>query len=347
LGGLALVSATGCTGVPERVPYEIDCDGPDGVVIEDPGFMDFEPKEGNDATDPGWWSSADGSPRSSQCCYMEDGNPELTPRRELIEGGRCGVSEHALHLRSWGHNDWGSRFGTWSLDAAPASGDGWDGIAVWARADEGTTRSVRIELGDRYTRDSGRIADPVDDKLLVPTCVPQPDWKQSGGECVSPPEQDPAGNPCFPPPVANQGATQTTSTESPATGAPASTIYICYKVTSGETECGTYEMPADVTDVEGATQRCIQGAEGQLQCGEDNIVPGPHDCENYFGRALTVSNRWELYLLPWDSFFQDPDPNRRPDGIDPSQILAINIVPESEANISLWLDDITFYRRTD
>jgi hypothetical protein len=71
----------------------------------------------------------------------------------------------------------------------------------------------------------------------------------------------------------------------------------------------------------------------------------PDACGNAFQRTLQTSEHWQLYLLPFDSFLQERQPNASTTGMDKSAILRITIRTDKGATVELWLDDITFYRR--
>lgn len=74
-------------------------------------------------------------------------------------------------------------------------------------------------------------------------------------------------------------------------------------------------------------------------------VPDPWCCGNSFRRVLTVTDRWQLYLLPFDSFWQERLPNLEPDGIDPSLINGVLFRADKEAKLDLWLVGFGLYRR--
>ena len=68
-------------------------------------------------------------------------------------------------------------------------------------------------------------------------------------------------------------------------------------------------------------------------------------CGNAFRRTLVTNERWQLYLLPFDSFVQERQPNQAVGGMDTSAIMRLTVRAEKGAILELWLDDITFYRR--
>ena len=75
---------------------------------------------------------------------------------QVIEGGRCG-SSRAAFIESYGHNDWGSQYGSYDLGAGrpPANGIGSEGMALWARNPDGsgyaqgaTNKTIWFKVGD-------------------------------------------------------------------------------------------------------------------------------------------------------------------------------------------------------
>ena len=74
-------------------------------------------------------------------------------------------------------------------------------------------------------------------------------------------------------------------------------------------------------------------------------VSPPGTCGNSFQRTLSVTTQWQLYFLPFSSFYQDLKPNQVSGGIDPSHINGLTLRTAKEAGLELWIDDIAFYRR--
>jgi hypothetical protein len=74
-------------------------------------------------------------------------------------------------------------------------------------------------------------------------------------------------------------------------------------------------------------------------------VSPPGTCGNGFQRTLTVTAQWQLYFLPFNSFYQELKPNLAPGGVDPSHINGLTLRTAKEAVVELWVDDIAFYRR--
>jgi hypothetical protein len=320
-GGLALVSATACSGVPERVPYEVDCN-PAGIELKDPPVDAFE------ADDLQWYSAGD---------TLTYGRAEESIEQVELEEARCG-SERALQLYSRGHNDWGSAFGFYGPNSADGAIDAsdWDGFAIWAKAAPNTTRAVNIELTDRYGSQTGLITEP-EVGVEVGTCVPVPDpylppASQSFHICTKIDDED-----------AESGYRVACEDLGFEAVLAVDSTYICYEVADGQIECGTYALPEAVRL---GAQQCVEDAEGNRSCG-DSQVSGPHDCNNAFARPFEFSTRWELHLLPFDSFYQDDLPNRRPLGMDTSAIHLIALPVPRGAELDVLIDDITLYRRTE
>jgi hypothetical protein len=84
---------------------------------------------------------------------------------------------------------------------------------------------------------------------------------------------------------------------------------------------------------------------GPSLAGYDADVPGPNDCENYFQRPIVVSRDWALHVIPFELFAQSPAPNRSPGGIDIESIRSLRIFVPKGANLELWIDEFTWYRR--
>jgi hypothetical protein len=73
-------------------------------------------------------------------------------------------------------------------------------------------------------------------------------------------------------------------------------------------------------------------------------LPSPLDCGNGFARVVTVNRHWQLYLLPFESFQQQAQPNRNPNGIDKSGIYQFAVNIPKDSIIELWIDDLGLYR---
>lgn len=74
-------------------------------------------------------------------------------------------------------------------------------------------------------------------------------------------------------------------------------------------------------------------------------LPSPQDCGNVFVRVVSVTREWHLYLLPFESFQQEAQPNRSPVGIDRSALYQFSINIPKDSAVELWLDDLGLYRR--
>jgi hypothetical protein len=77
-------------------------------------------------------------------------------------------------------------------------------------------------------------------------------------------------------------------------------------------------------------------------------LPAANDCGNAFQRVVTVTRDWQLYLIPFESFQQQAQPNRIPTGLDPAGIYQFTFNIPKDSIVELWIDDLGVYRhRTD
>jgi hypothetical protein len=85
-------------------------------------------------------------------------------------------------------------------------------------------------------------------------------------------------------------------------------------------------------------------AMGAAGGGVPSAEPPPDACGNGFGQVLLTTGDWQLYNLPFNSFYQQAEPNRKSTGFDPTTFAQITIAVPKEAAFSLWIDDLGFYR---
>lgn len=75
----------------------------------------------------------------------------------------------------------------------------------------------------------------------------------------------------------------------------------------------------------------------------------PGTCGDLFNYVLLTTDEWQLYKVPFASFYQNPTYGgstaqaRAPGGFDPSTFYRIIIVVPKEANLELWIDELGFY----
>jgi hypothetical protein len=88
------------------------------------------------------------------------------------------------------------------------------------------------------------------------------------------------------------------------------------------------------------------------------MVSTPVQCGNRWTALLQTSEHWELHLLPFESFYQELQPNRIPEGItrsleydstkegpEPAPFYTLAFGIGRGQNISLWIDEVFFYRK--
>lgn len=248
---VTVLASAACTARAPGPPPPIDCSVEDGYELL-PSGQTFEPND----NDPGWYPFGD--------CTV--GRVHTATVESIENGGRCG-STAALVLRSSGHHDWGSGFGTYEWRAAPQDATGFEGISFWARSPGATDKGVLVNLGDDQTEMEGGI--------------------------------------CFGSSAMDAGP--------------------------------TVEVP--IPDAGGET--CSVRLESDRDAG---APPQKGQCGNAFVRSLIVSEHWQFYRLPFDSFVQVATPNRV-DGINPSAIHFFGFNMGKDSRHELWIDDIGFYRR--
>jgi|GEM_PF-5387163 len=74
-------------------------------------------------------------------------------------------------------------------------------------------------------------------------------------------------------------------------------------------------------------------------------IPAIGECGNAFQRVLTVTGDWQLYFLPFSTFYQMPYPNLIPTGFDPTTTAEVTITFSKEVLTDLWIGNMSFYRR--
>lgn len=107
-------------------------------------------------------------------------------------------------------------------------------------------------------------------------------------------------------------------------------------------DCHDYDAGVQGNGVMNYVQ--IGGGMGAVGGGVSSAQPPPDACGNAFQRVLLTTDEWELYLLPFSSFYQTAQTNRTPTGFDPASFTQLTIRAPKEAALYLWIDDIGFYR---
>lgn len=107
-------------------------------------------------------------------------------------------------------------------------------------------------------------------------------------------------------------------------------------------DCVDYDAGVQGNGVINYTQ--IGGGMGAIGGGVSSAQPPPDACGNPFQRVLLTTDHWQLYDLPFSSFYQTAKTNRTPSGFDPGSFTQITIAIPKEAALYLWIDDIGFYR---
>jgi hypothetical protein len=156
----ALPVAAACNALPERVPTELDCNPYPDIEVSDAKVFAFDQLGEAD-----WYDFTDNTPSGVAMFGVKDlsGQPH---------GERCG-NRQALVIDSYGYNDWGAGFTTWTLRESAPVATGWEGISFWARTIDESDRSFTLVLQDRFGSDEARIDNPATDPPTpTRTCRP-------------------------------------------------------------------------------------------------------------------------------------------------------------------------------
>jgi len=144
----------------------------------------------------------------------------------------------------------------------------------------------------------------------------------------------------------------------------------------GDTVPGTTYSPTLANKGDGLEAGCVPDAFGNSPMVNLNVTVGasdpnvvtnassvgfvsqPGQCNNRWAAQLQTSENWELHLIPFESFYQDLQPNRIPDGItrsleydstkpgpEPAPFYQFGVGVSRGQNVSLWIDEIFFYRK--
>lgn len=381
-----LLGVAGCGGREPLPPYAVDCAPPAGVELRRDLLFNFEDTGENGSqwywfgdrshgAYPPWRVVPDPLPEDTEpdeeagddTDEVEEPDPPgyLVTESELDNLWRCGKpppaqangtavfyepipdgqrceSTAALPLFSCGHNDWGAGFSTWALRESPGDGSDWEGLALWARAGDPSDRVVTFLIEDRFGSSDGTVVDPETGESQA-TCRPPLEFgsncendKDDDGDSL----QDCKDPDCCGSEVCGCGEADC-ATMPGCNGTPLETeMTVCPRDADGEVHCVV--IPKVIADVESAASQTIEGV---IYLG--NELPDRYDCGNNFSVPLTVTDRWQLYLLPFADFVQPRAPNWAPAGMDTSGIHGLIVRTPPEAHVELWLDDVTFYRRSE
>jgi len=95
-------------------------------------------------------------------------NPDqgTTPTMEPIPGARCGTSTKAMRVTGSGFSDWGAGFGfdlrygtgdTGVQMELPYDASRFKGLTFWGRVGETSIGTIRVSLGDKWSRPAGGV----------------------------------------------------------------------------------------------------------------------------------------------------------------------------------------------
>jgi hypothetical protein len=103
--------------------------------------------------------------------------------------------------------------------------------------------------------------------------------------------------------------------------------------------------PSPVDATGSATAALVDVTTGiNIAGGIAGRVPQPGECGNTFQRVWTVTGDWQLYLLPFSSFYQSALPNRIPSGFDPTTFYQMTISFPKQVETDLEIASVSFYK---
>ena len=147
-GGAPAAAALGCND-PEPGVLELidDMEDGDNIILYRGGRMGV------------WYTYHD---KTSGTLSPDEGTAVTM---ESIPGGRCALSKHAIRVTGSGFSDWGAGFGfDFRYDTSVSQQTAYDvsaykGITFWARIGETSINTIRVGIGDQWSRPEGGHCD--------------------------------------------------------------------------------------------------------------------------------------------------------------------------------------------
>ncbi len=358
----------GGTAVADEGPRPANCalsDGVDFVTV-----VDFE------GSAPQWYTYDDGSALvpiaslggapvfpagaawglSAQDLTQPD--PIDTTRAPI--GARCN-SNFAMHLRGGPFSSWGAGAGTafflltgelaaaYADPAAPGattvpffpqttmSGldvSGYQGIAFWARRGPTSQSSVRISVTDKYTNEEAARLIYNGTLLEGPYCgLVRTCGCPSGVECQP-------DNTCWRPGVDPDPGTMVTAADG---GVSTATYPVC-----GAPKCAADPNTGANNVIDGSACVRFTTSDGNQDsyCYDEGVDPPPpaptERCGDGWGAAVTVSNDWKFYRVPFNEMSQSGY-GYPGDDFATNSIWSLTL-SFSQGEVDMYIDDIGFYR---
>jgi hypothetical protein len=363
-----LLVAAGCSEGDRLPPGPVNC-----AVADAYEFLNISGFEASDEMG-GWYCYGDPTPGSvpdPEGPPDTDGGAPTVDCGELVvnfvNDNRCGDTR-VLKLEAQGHNFWGAGFGDWEHNQAAnraPDGTNYEGISFWVRSAPNRNKTFLLRVDDGRTIVLNRevAAPPVvtnDDPLVSednfvvcedpgrPQAEPG-DWDLDGDGCLGlddipkcedhllpqaePGDHDVNGDGCLGPgecrdPLVPQAQPTDEDLDGDGCLGPGDIV--------AGTEC-RLPPPQELGD-----PPCYRG--GVDRPGTVSRVPAPNECGNYFHTFITVTERWQLMLIPWSTLVQWPCPNRIDGGVNRADIAGFKIEFIQGTHYEVWIDNIAFYR---
>jgi hypothetical protein len=325
-----------CTTWPIAPAPTFDCSVEDGY-----DFQSIETYEDTSSNPAAWFSYGDLTPGS---VHTQQLSPAVSRLPTLpVEGdGICG-SQRALVLVTAGHNDYGSGFGSYCLNnnyadngagsypCTAQDGTGFEGISFWARDPALPLDSVPGQVITHYVVSDGLPEAGLPDGGLPPGSTIVDSGYYDASVLAIGTSQGP-----FTPTATTKGVT----------------VYFDDKHSSNlalnfNMNAGTKPLISDPCILPPVQRTCSTTVDsnGYATTAGSGCVPLPRQCGNSFSRIITLTNQWQLYLLPFSDFNQDSFPNRAEEDVDPSTIFTFGMRFPKEAVAEVWISKLRFYRK--
>lgn len=123
----------------------------------------------------------------------------------------------------------------------------------------------------------------------------------------------------------------------------ADTILVQLSELKAGVEC-TAVKKEDQQQQTGASQGSVD-PNVQANNSSTDVVNDPSACGNRWTTQLSVDTEWALYLLPWEDFYQDLQPNRAATKLNPKVLFELAFHFNRGQTHSLFIDEVMLYRK--
>jgi hypothetical protein len=115
-----------------------------------------------------------------------------------------------------------------------------------------------------------------------------------------------------------------------------------YDTTSGKGGC--VDPPTASMTAGSITSTTTTTPGGSATNQQPNYEPPPGTCDNFFQTTVQFTSLWTLYILPYEQFAQQQQPNRIASGFDPKELDFFAFQIQKEADFEIWINKIGAYK---